>query len=68
MAEPSQFVADGYERARAASEPEIVAQVEAEFAERLRTAAFWGRLWLKREMRREIERRIEARAPSGALY
>lgn len=62
------FVADGYERARAANEPFVRAEVEKEFADELRNASavqLWSIRW---RMQREIERRLERLAPPDALY
>ncbi|MBX3424574.1 MAG: hypothetical protein KF688_02740 [Pirellulales bacterium] len=64
----SRIVFGGRERAVAEHAPRIAAEVEAEFAERLRGAPFWQRLRLNREMRAEIERRLEQVAPSDGLY
>ncbi len=63
------IVADGYNRACAALEPAIRAEVRKEFAERLENASFLERLRLRREMAAEIERRVRAKAPPpDALY
>lgn len=62
------FVADGYERLRRALQPQIRAEVEREFAERLHAADFWQRLLIGREISREIERRLREAAPPDALY
>ncbi|REK17996.1 MAG: hypothetical protein DWQ37_05605 [Planctomycetota bacterium] len=62
------FVQDGFERARAAAEPEIRAQVVAEYAERLEAASSWKKYWLWRAIDREVETRLARQAPPGALY
>lgn len=64
----NRFVADGCERARAALEPELRAEVEAEYAVRLVGVGFVERMKLKRQINREVERRLRARAPKDALY
>ena len=64
----NRVVADGYERARSACEPELRAQVTAEYAERLANASFWKQWWLRWEMRREVVRRVHEKAPPYALY
>lgn len=66
--EDSHFVSDGRERARAACIGKIRAQVEAEYADRLRAANWAQRLLLKALMQREIERRLDRIAPPDALY
>ncbi len=67
-AAPLQFVADGCSRAQAAVEPEIRAQVIAEFSEPYEQAGFWQRLWLWRKIAREIDLRVSAIAPPDAYY
>jgi hypothetical protein len=63
------FVVDGYHRARAGADPEVRAQVMAEYAERLAAAeGFWQRFWLMREAEREIDRRLNKVASPYALY
>lgn len=62
------IVADGFWRARTASAPIIQAEVESEFAARLKTATLVERIMLEAEMRREMARRLEKAAPRGALY
>ncbi len=62
------IVVDGYERAYSAVEPEVRAQVLAEYADRLAEAGFWKRWRLRREIEREIVRRIHEKAPPDALY
>ncbi len=62
------FVADGYERAVEATLPQIQAEVKAEYAERLASAGWYRRLWLRVEMRREVWRRLARIAPPWALY
>lgn len=62
------IVADGYSRARTAATPIIRAEVEAEFAARLKTATLAERFKLKVEMKREMARRLDKAAPRGALY
>lgn len=58
------FVADGYARACAG----VRAQVESEYAERLKKAApeEVARLWL--QMQRELEARLLSKAPGDGLY
>jgi hypothetical protein len=68
MSSPNGFVADGYERACAALEPEVRAAVLAEYAARLAQAAPWERRRLLREIEREITRRVHEQAPPEALY
>jgi hypothetical protein len=62
------LVSDGRQRARKALAPVIRAQVEREFAERLRTASLLRRMLLLLEVEREIERRLGDRAPQEGLY
>ena len=62
------FVEGGWKNARTATEPLVRAEVEAEYAERLKEASPWRRFWLRREMEREIRRRTNAAAPRDALY
>jgi hypothetical protein len=64
----SRFVVDGYERARAAAEPQIRADVEQEYAIQLVNASVIERWRLKREMARVIAKRIDQAAPPDALY
>ena len=64
----SVFVADGYERARDANERLVRAEVEQEFAERLRNADWVDRWRMKREIERVIEKRLEHVAPPWGLY
>lgn len=60
----SGFVADGYERTREG----IRAQVESEYAERLKKASPQEAVRLKLQMAREIEERVRTKAPREALY
>lgn len=46
----------------------IRAEVESEFAARLKTATLVERIKLKAEMKREMARRLEKAAPRHALY
>ena len=62
------FVEDGYERARAAIEPKVRAQVSAEYGERLKNASSSEQARLRKEMAQEIERRIDAQSPPDAIY
>lgn len=62
------IVADGFWRARSAATPVIRAEVEADFAARLKTATLVERIKLKAAMRREIARRLKKAAPRQALY
>lgn len=64
----NRFVADGYSRAYAAIEPGVRAEVQAEYADRLQNASFFGRIWIRWEMNREIRRRVDQSAPPDALY
>jgi hypothetical protein len=65
---PSHFVHDGQERAWAALEPVVRAQVIAEYARRCQDAPFWRRWLLRLRMPSDIRRRLEQLAPSDALY
>jgi len=62
------FLADGYERAYAASEPYVRHQVEREFAERLRNASADEERRLRGEMAKLIGERIDKLAPPDAHY
>jgi hypothetical protein len=62
------IVHDGCERARSAELPSIRAEVEREYAERLKTAGLFKRLLLRREIRREVEKRLGRIAPRSGLY
>lgn len=62
------FVPWGYENARAALEDELVAEVSAEFGERLAAANWWQRIWLRRQIRREALARLHQVAPPDACY
>ena len=71
MAIEDRFLADGYQRGRAARETSRAAirrEVEQEFADRLRQAGFFSRLLIRRRIRREVERRLSKLAPPDALY
>lgn len=61
------FVADGYDRARDANEPNIRAGVESEFAVSPSTASNAERKRIRGEIEREIEERLNALAPPDAL-
>jgi hypothetical protein len=63
-AESNGFVADGHERAREG----IRAQVEAEYAERLKTASAEENSRLRREMLREFDSRVQRSTRPDALY
>ena len=63
-AELSGFVADGCERVREG----IRAQVEAEYAERLKQATVEEASRLRRQMHEELERRLRIQAKQGSLY
>jgi hypothetical protein len=58
------FLEDGRRRARAAAEAEILAEVQAEFAERLSAAGWFGAF----RLRREIERRLDEIVPRHGQY
>ena len=58
------FVADGQERAREG----IRAQVEAEYAERLKSAKREGVTRLRQEMQREMDSRMQRSARLDLLY
>jgi len=62
------FVVNGHGRAVDALEPVVRAEVESEFAERLKDASYWRRVLLRREMRAELKRRMHEKAPPDALY
>ncbi len=62
------FVADGYERARDANQPIVRAEVEREFAAKLRNASSADQKRIRGEIECEIERRLNALAPPDALY
>lgn len=66
MGESSGFVADGHDRA----ERGIRAQVEAEYAERLKLkqATREEEARLRLAMQREMESRMDREAPPDALY
>jgi hypothetical protein len=64
----SHFLFDGCERAQAAIEPQIRAQVNAEYATAFAAAGFWGRLRLRREIEHEVARRLDEVSPPDALY
>jgi hypothetical protein len=64
----SRFVVDGYSRAQKAAEPEIRAQVVAEYSEQLETAGLWRRFWWRRKIQREVRLRLSQVAPPDALY
>jgi hypothetical protein len=62
------FVSDGDQRHYAVLVPEISAAVREEFAERLASASWTARLWLRIVMRREIRQRIKAVVSPYAVY
>ena len=64
----SRFVQDGRSCAQSAAEPEIRAQVVAEYSEQFEAAGPWGRLWLRRTIEREVRLRLDKLAPPDALY
>jgi hypothetical protein len=64
----SRFVHDGYDRAQSAAEPEIRAQVIAEYAAQIEAAGIWDRFWLWETIEREITTRLNQQAPPDALY
>jgi hypothetical protein len=64
----SGFVADGQERAWAALEPKVRAEVESEYAEEWNSSGLVRRRLLLRKIEKEIARRLEDLAPSDALY
>ena len=68
MTVPSSFVADGWWRARFASEPIVRAEVTKEFSERLHAAEQPDAERLRIEIEREIDRRLDRIAPANALY
>ena len=68
QADDTRFVQDGSQRAHDAIEPAIRAQVEPEYADRLKAATLIQRYMLHRELNKEIQRRIDAQAPPDALY
>lgn len=64
----SRFVADGCERARAAAEPQIRADVERQYASRIAAASLIHRWRLKREMNKQIAKLVAQVAPPDALF
>lgn len=62
------IVADGRDRAQAASEPLIRVEVAREFALRLSGVPAWRRLLLRWEMECEVRRRLQRAAPPDGLY
>jgi hypothetical protein len=68
MTRPSRLITGGFWRAAGALKPIVRAEVHTEYAEKLQSASFVGRVLLKREMNREIKRRVLAQAPPDALY
>ena len=68
MRQSNGFVEDGYNRACSALEPQIRAEVSAEYEERLKCSGFWERRRIEREIEREITRRVHEKAPPDALY
>jgi hypothetical protein len=62
------FVADGYWRARTASEPYVRAEVLKEFDKRLQEAPLEELPSVQREMEQEVQRRLDQIAPPWALY
>ncbi len=68
MKEGNGFIADGYERARAANEPIVRAEVESEYSAKLNGAAAADQRRIRRELEAEIRKRLDRRAPPNALY
>ncbi len=68
MDDKAEIVADGRERAMDGSVDRIRAEVEAKYAEELRTAGFWKRRRIRQKIEREIEKRLERIAPKTGLY
>lgn len=64
----SGVVADGYDRARAAAESAIRAEVERQYAGRIANASVIQRWLLKREMNKLIAKRVSQIASPDALY
>ncbi|MEZ6138510.1 MAG: hypothetical protein R3C53_26810 [Pirellulaceae bacterium] len=62
------FVADGFQRARVATESQIRKDIEREYASRIATASIIQRWRLKREMKKQIAERVARVAPPDALY
>ena len=67
------FIADGRERLMKskeyqAAQAEVVAAVQARYAESLASAGVFRRLVLRLRMEREIAREVAKLAPRGALY
>jgi len=60
---------DGYERARAANEPRVRAEVDHEFADAIRNAtSFLQCSRLRRQMERIVQSRLDELVPPDALY
>lgn len=70
------FVADGQQRAAAASQVQIRTHVQravqAKYAKQLEEAGFFRRIWLRMKISAEINKQVAAElekiAPSEALY
>ena len=62
------FVADGYDRARAASKSIVRSEVEYEFADKLDGASAVDQKLIRCEIDREVEKRLDELAPPDALY
>ncbi len=62
------IVADGQERAHDGSIEQVRAEVEAKYAEELRKAGFWERIFLLRRIKRDIRERMKKIAPPDGLY
>lgn len=65
---PPGIIPSGCRRARKASAPAVRAEVENEYASRMREADPKQKRALQRELEKEIERRLKAQAPHDALY
>jgi hypothetical protein len=64
----TKIVAGGRKRAYEGSVARVRAEVEAKYAEELKTAGVWRRMRIRRNMQREMRERMERVAPRSGLY
>ena len=68
MERKNRIVNDGQKRAFGGSINQVRAEVEAKYAEEMRRAGVWKRMWIRRKVEKEIRERMRRIAPPGGLY
>ena len=64
----NRFLADGDQRLRNVQKPQVRAEVEQQYADRLAAASWFERRKIRKQIKAEIKRRLNELSPPDALY